>query len=256
MQEYIICPLCGKKVRRLKQHFYAAKIHKDFDYEAWLAEHPEIETLSEAERQWFSEENKRRCATPEGHQRMVDAANTFWSDPERKAKRIQEIREQHETEEYRSLHREVGKKFMKEKMSTPEGFRQMTQGIKTYGKRTYYTNKLGEVLPLRSQLEECIAIKLDTYSDLKWEYEAIAIPWIDEEGEEHKYYPDFYLPDYGIIIEGKPKSLWDREDSVVRKEAAEKLYKFYFCDYDTGVLDEIIGSVTTIENTANEKDIS
>ena len=30
---------------------------------------------------------------------MVDAANTFWSDPARREKRVQEIREQHETEE-------------------------------------------------------------------------------------------------------------------------------------------------------------
>ena len=187
---------------------------------------------------------------------MVDAANTFWSDPARREKRVQEIREQHETEEFKSLHREVGRKFMKERMSTPEGFRQMTQGIKTYGKRTYYKSKSGEVLPLRSQLEECIAIKLDTYPDLKWEYESVAVPWTDEKGESHKYYPDFYLPDYGIVIEGKPKSLWDREDSVVRKEAASKLYKFYFCDYDASILDEIIESVTTIESITTEKSCS
>lgn len=254
MKEYIKCPLCGKEVKRLRQHFYCAKVHKGLDYNKWLSDHPEVETLSESEYSWFVEENRRRCSTPEGRQNMINAANAFWSDPERKAKRIAEIRAQHETEEFKALHREIGRKFMKEKMSTPEGLRQMTQGIKTYGRRTYYTTKTGEVLPLRSHLEECIAIKLDSYPGLEWGYESVAIEWFDLDGEMHHYYPDFYLPDYGIVIEGKPRSLWTREDSVVRKDAAEKHYKFYFCDYDTSILDEIIGSVTTIENITSEKD--
>lgn len=256
MEEYITCPLCGKKVKRLKKHFYQAKVHQGFDYNAWLEEHPEVPTLSESEAKRYSDENKRRCSTPEGHAHMVKAANIFWSDPERRAKRIEEIRAQHETEEFRALHREVGRKFMEEKMSTPEGFRQMTQGIKTYGKRTYYIRKRdNKVLPLRSHLEEVIAIKLDTYENLIWEYEGIVIPWFDENGREHNYFPDFYLPQYGIIIEGKPKGLWTRKDSVVRKEAAERIYKFYFCDYDTSIIDEIIESVTTIESIT-KKEIS
>lgn len=256
MEEFIVCPLCGKKVKRLKKHFYQAKVHRGFDYKSWLESHPEVPTLSESEAARFSEENKRRCSTPEGRANMSKAAYAFWSDPERRSKRIEEIRAQHETQEFKDLHREVGRKFMAEKMSTPEGFRQMTQGIKTYGKRTYYTHKMsGKTIPLRSHLEEVIAIKLDSYEGLVWEYEGVAVPWTDQDGVIHNYFPDFYLPQYNVIIEGKPRGLWSRHDSIVRKEAAEKFYKFYFCDYDTSIIDEIIESVTTIESIT-KKEIS
>lgn len=254
METYITCPICGKKVKRLKKHFYQSKIHKGFDYKTYLMKHPEIPIVSEEESYKLSQTQKTYCRTEKGQKQMSRMANILWEDPEKRSKRVEEIRLQHTTEEFKILHREVGRKFMSEKMSTPEGFRLMTKGIKTYGKRVYYTRKDGRVLPLRSHLEECITIKLDSFENLVWEYEAIKIPWTDEEGMSHSYFPDFYLPELGIIIEGKPKSLWEREDSVVRKKAAEKSFKFYFVDYDTSVIDKIIESVTTIESIDSKKD--
>ena len=254
--DYIVCPLCGKHVQRLKRHFFMAKIHKGFDYETYLKEHPEIPTLSGKEAKRYSETQLKYCSTSKGRNQMSRMANLLWQDEEKREKRIEGIRKQHESLEFKILHQKVGRKFMLEKMSTPEGFRYMTRGIKTYGKRTYYTTKEGKILPLRSHLEEGIAIKLDSFNDLLWEYESISIPWYDDNGQEHQYYPDFYLPQYSVVIEGKPKSLWSREDTIIRKEAAEKLYKFYLCDYDTSIIDEIIENVTTIESITNEKDIS
>ena len=54
---------------------------------------------------------------------------------------------------------------------------------------------------LHSSYETKLAIDLDTNS-IAWTRPA-PMHWLDDKGEDHRYYADFYLPDYDIYLDPK-----------------------------------------------------
>lgn len=251
MENYIKCPICGKEVRRLKYHFYRSKVHEGFDYKSYLLNHPEVVTLSESEKEKYSAQNKKTASSEKSRQMAIK----FWSDENRRNKRVQEIRDQHETKEFKDLHRRVAREFMLNRMSDPEFYEKAMNNIRSKGKRVYFTKKNGEVLKLRSQLEYYIAEYLDSIN-IDFQYEKSSIPYEINE-EIHSYHIDFTIPSLSMAIEGKPESLWDREDTVLKLNAAKKFYSYVLLvGYDLSNLKKTIESVTTIESITQEKDLS
>lgn len=70
----------------------------------------------------------------------------------------------------------------------------------------YYTDKLGRTFKFDSTWEDALADRLD-FINVRWE-RPLPIPYIIN-GKEHKYFPDFYLPDYDIYLD--PKNSYCRE---------------------------------------------
>lgn len=86
-----------------------------------------------------------------------------------------------------------------------------------------YTNKNNDSYIMRSSWEVRFAEFLDS-NGISYKYESLAIKY-----EDSVYYPDFYLPQYNLIVEVKPSSLV--EDEIVQKKmkaAIEAGYNFQF----------------------------
>jgi len=64
-----------------------------------------------------------------------------------------------------------------------------------------YVKKDGTLVKLDSAWEEELAKRLDTIN-VNWTRPA-AIRWIDKQGVQRNYFPDFYLPDYDVYLDPK-----------------------------------------------------
>lgn len=255
MEDFIVCPLCGKNIKRLKKHLLMAKEHKELDVYAWLAEHPDIPTISEAEFARMSRTAKAYANSPEGKAKMKEMAKIAWSNEDSRKQLLEGRRRQHETEEFKALHREVGKRFMTQKMSEPEFFEKAMKNIQSKGKRIDFTMSDGTVIKVRSQLEYNIAKHL-TDRGLAFRYEQDPIQYVLPDGTSHTYYVDFYIPSLDLAIEGKPKQLWNRDDTQIKLEEAKKHFSMaILVAYDLTELDSIIGSVTTTESISKKKSL-
>jgi hypothetical protein len=109
-----------------------------------------------------------------------------------------------------------GKQALREaRMSSPGG---------GYGNWQSYTTKSGEEVWLQSSYEMRVAKAFDQY---RYEWERIttqvAIPWVDADGTEHMYYPDFSVRHEGIwyVVEVKGEHLMEMDD-VQRKASAAR----------------------------------
>lgn len=58
------------------------------------------------------------------------------------------------------------------------------------------------------------------------EQKIFRIKYKDENGKTRFYYPDFYLPDYNIIVEVKPLALLSNERVILKADAAMKEYDY------------------------------
>jgi len=67
--------------------------------------------------------------------------------------------------------------------------------------RKYLCTDGTEVL-LDSSWEEALARRLDTLC-IKWVRPITPIPWLDTNGRQHNYFPDFYLPDMDLYLDPK-----------------------------------------------------
>lgn len=83
-----------------------------------------------------------------------------------------------------------------------------------------YTKPNGEVILLDSSWEEVLARRLDEL-EITWERPE-PIKWVDKEGTEHNYFPDFYLNDYDVYLDPKNKHAFN-----VQKEKINILNKTY-----------------------------
>jgi len=63
------------------------------------------------------------------------------------------------------------------------------------------------------------------YSWESAERKKFRIKYIDWDGSERNYYPDFFLSDRKIIIECKPEHLWESANVVCKRKYAEKFCK-------------------------------
>lgn len=90
-----------------------------------------------------------------------------------------------------------------------------------------YKDIKGNTVKLRSSLE----LTLYNYlieTNLKFEYETIRIVYSISD-KEYVYIPDFYLPDYNMILEVKPYIYTDNKKNICKKQATIQAgYKFLF----------------------------
>ena len=82
---------------------------------------------------------------------------------------------------------------------------------------------------MRSTWELKVAEFLDS-QNVEWKYEGVCIHYINpKSAKKCRYYPDFYLPQYNLVIEVKPLELCHEERIVAKKEATKACgYKFKF----------------------------
>lgn len=88
-------------------------------------------------------------------------------------------------------HTEETKQLIKEK-ALASNHRRLKRGIVEY-----------KGILLDSSWELALAKRLDELN-IKW-YRPDPIPWVDEEGITHNYFPDFYLPEHNKYLDPKNK---------------------------------------------------
>ena len=84
-------------------------------------------------------------------------------------------------------------------------------GGHTSKQRLYYKHK-GNVVYLQSSYEIKLAQILDDY-DIEW-IRPTPLIWSNESGE-HRYYPDFYLPEHHIYIDTKNNYLMQKDKEKI-----------------------------------------
>ena len=94
-----------------------------------------------------------------------------------------------------------------------------------------YVKKDGTVVKLDSFWEESLAKRLDLLN-IEWIRPDEPIIWKDKNGQDHNYFPDFYLPKYNLFL--------DPKNSYARANQKEKL------DILTTMMDNLI-IITTLE---------
>ncbi len=66
----------------------------------------------------------------------------------------------------------------------------------------WYESSIAGRVWLESSWEVLIATLLDE-AKIEWSRPTYGWPWIDKEGKSHRYYPDFYLPEYNVYLDPK-----------------------------------------------------
>ena len=81
-----------------------------------------------------------------------------------------------------------------------------------------YLHKNGKIIRLQSTYEVIVAKDLDK-NNIEWTRPK-SIFWLDKENKKHRYYPDFYLPEYNVYLD--PKNDWN---IIKGKEKIERVIK-------------------------------
>lgn len=208
MSERIICPICGKEYKylnnfHLKTHGYLSE--KDFhkDYPDFPLKTSEVSHHISAHMQSLNSDSELQSS--KGKQ--------GWTEERRKLK---------SKEMYKVL----------ELINSSEDFEEFRlQRLKgwSYGKRHTYTTLDNRVLTLRSFLE-CRVAKFLELNSYQFEYETVEVEYINPtDSKSHKYYPDFYLPQYNLIIEVKPSDRIDESVVISKRQATENCgYNYMF----------------------------
>lgn len=123
-------------------------------------------------------------------------------------------------------------------------------------KRYEFITSSGDKLTLKSSFEVSCAEILES-ENVNYEYESLRVCY-DVNGENHTYIPDFYIPQYNLIIEVKPAYLVDDIYNQAKMIACKlNNYNFIFVtenELKNNSLSEILTqfeSSTTIESVAN-----
>lgn len=153
-----------------------------------------------------------------------DASKYYWSKPE-----------------YRKMQSEKCKKQHKNGLTD-----------RVRGRKSKFVYK--EKLYMRSTWELKVAEYLDKKS-IKWVYEGVCVKYHNpKSNKDCRYYPDFYLPDYNIVLEVKPLVLTKETIIQSKKNAAVEFgYTFRFVtEVELEKLDEFMKSLlqtnTTVTN--------
>ena len=108
-------------------------------------------------------------------------------------------------------------------------FRKRVYGPKNGNLIEYYSEVLKRYVFLRSTFELHVLEALET-EHITYTYEKLRIPYMFE-NTEHVYYPDFYLPEYNLIIEVKPSLYCQNQLFSLKKLASlNQGYKFLLVD--------------------------
>lgn len=224
-EDYVVCPLCQRKFKiisttHLRTHGYSS-------VEEFRQDYPDVQLVSKS----YSKVRSQILGKVNQSDAMRSKASRHAKELNKDSQRQSEKGSKGWTDERRQTKRDQLKTVIDVTNNSPEYAdyrRRRTQGF-SYGKRHDYVTRDGKTLKLKSFLE-CTAAKFLEVNDFEFEYETVEIsyenPW---DGRIHNYFPDFYLPDYNLLLEVKPSDKVNDDTVVAKKEAAEKEgYNFLF----------------------------
>lgn len=96
-------------------------------------------------------------------------------------------------------------------------------GGHTSKKRVKYKN-----IVLHSSYEQKVAEQLDQ-NNIRWN-RPNPLKWIDVNGIEHRYYPDFYLLDYNIYLDPKNDYLINKDQDKIKRVSEQNQVKVIVLD--------------------------
>ena len=91
----------------------------------------------------------------------------------------------------------------------------------------FYESKNNGTLKLDSEWELIVAKRLDELN-LNWYRPRIRIPYIDNQGYEKGYFPDFYVEDYKCFVEVKAPYIAKRQNKNGKIDYLKSHYNFIF----------------------------
>lgn len=125
----------------------------------------------------------------------------------------------------------------------------------SFYKQEYHTGHTGQVFFCRSSYEIKLANKLDELKEY-YEYENLSIEY-NKRGKKAYYLPDFYLPQYNLILEPKSKYFFKHRNDIYKsqfKAVIKQGYKIhYLFDEDIKNLDKINSFEEYLNNLQNTK---
>ena len=272
MKKYIYCPICGKAYMRLTIHHL--KEHNYNNREEFLKDYPNTKfnsefdssRRSECARDSFTDE-MRELARINGRNNLIKFNKTQWQGDkgkERRQKRseyMKSIANNPDIQKKAALSR-IGTKSKTRSKSMIERWKdddyaqrvitnthKSLAGLKEYSEgyfRSSWENKLAENLKLLN---------------VKYEYETLTFKY-SYNGKTKRYIPDFYLPEYNIIIEVKDDRHINDELTKVKSECIPDKYRYYILGRDkifktfNSFWKNILEGATTIETITNKKYVS
>lgn len=136
-------------------------------------------------------ENPRRSQTSERLQILLQS-------PEVRAKRAKGIKRAHDNGKYAH----VSRKNFQGKKHTDESKAKIRDGaLKSKHRRLKKNTVIYKGVLLDSTWELELAKRLD-YLNIEW-VRPDPLPWLDELGAKHNYFPDFYLPKHDLYLDPK-----------------------------------------------------
>lgn len=104
-------------------------------------------------------------------------------------------------------------------------------GGHTSKRAIYYKMKDGSEVYLQSSYEVRVAESLDE-NNIAW-IRPEPLLWIDKNNVEHRYYPDFYLPEYNIYLDPKNSYLFIKDkDKIERTSKQNNVRIFMLQEYE------------------------
>lgn len=222
----VTCLICGAKRRSLSQHIKKHGL-KAYEYRNL---YPGAEMSCEETKKLHQENGTR-------------VINLVYDNPE-SMKKLRESRSKNaknqwaNNKEFVDKMRLVGKEVMSRNLQNQDYVSRMqSPHLKDY----QLSN--GEIVKLRSGFEYRVYDFLIRYK-FNFEYESLWIEYLREDGSKHHYTPDFYLPDFNLIIEVKPTCYIGNPRMVCKKKAALDLgYNLIFVTENEYWSDEKINSL-------------
>ena len=267
--DFVVCKICGKETLDLSHHL---KIHS-MNSQEYLSLYPEatltceksLKRKSESSKRSQNITDKRRKASSENITKYNKSEDKFTDELRNKLSKNMHDRlvENWKNSEYRKQMCEerisrCNSPEYKEKIAKISRDKwQMDKEYRTMMLRKFQC-KLKEYEPgvrLRSSYEYEV-YKFLTSLNIHFEYEALVIEY-QMNGLKKFYKPDFFIPEYNLIIEVKPFKFVNAEINQLKKKASlNSGYNFVFATeneiYDTDKMLELIKkSSTTIESVAN-----
>lgn len=224
-EDYVVCPLCGRHFKlisttHLRTHGYNSP-------EEFKKDYPDTQLVSKS----YSKTRSQILGKVNQSDVMRKKASDHAKELNKDSQRQSEKGSKGWTDERRQSKRDQLAKVTDMVNNSPEyaDYRQRRQRGLSYGKHHDYKTQDGRLLKLKS-FTECTTAKFLEINNFKFEYETIEInydnPW---DSKTHKYFPDFYLPEYNLLIEVKPEDKVNNPLVLIKKESAESEgYNFMF----------------------------
>lgn len=257
--DFVECPICGHRGQRLVRHI---KGKHDMSFDEFKVNYPDCETTCkvvrdriksktkesvnttscrEKRKKWYTSEEGKAVQSKNGAKAWLDedfvvrhnkavseSSKRMWSDSSFKSKQSELIRNSLNTDRVRKLHHDRLVKMWED----PEYRLKMT----TNAANMVTDGKLGKSIKssiggieyvFKSTWEMEFAKSLDTlgisflYEDMKFKYFFNDIVKV--------YIPDFYLVDYNVFIEIKPKCFQSEEVNITKLNSVrDRGYQIFY----------------------------